>query len=62
MSITPKVENWLRNNTNLSWRRVPPDSPDIVIDRIFLNRKEGYEIRDFIEKRIDYSLLIEISK
>ncbi|MFW1315386.1 hypothetical protein ACEWBY_09395 [Vibrio parahaemolyticus] len=43
-----KVTDWLVNNADLSWKRTGGDTPAVRADRLYLNRSEGYEIRDFI--------------
>ncbi|EHV5558303.1 hypothetical protein L2726_004619 [Vibrio parahaemolyticus] len=48
MSNAQKVTKWLKDNTNLSWTRTGGDEPPIKQDRLYINRSEGYEIRDFI--------------
>jgi methionine salvage enolase-phosphatase E1 len=48
MSNEAKVSKWLRNNTNLSWTRTSGDSLAVKLDRVYINRSEVYEIRDFI--------------
>lgn len=48
-----KVSKWLRDNTNLSWNRTEGDSPTVKLDRLYINRSEAYEIRDFILKFYD---------
>ncbi|HBC3568663.1 TPA: hypothetical protein ACN322_004655 [Vibrio parahaemolyticus] len=48
MSNTQKVTKWLKDNTNLSWTRTGGDEPPVKQDRLYINRSEGYEIRDFI--------------
>ncbi|MFT5788047.1 MAG: hypothetical protein ACI8SJ_000142 [Shewanella sp.] len=44
------VTQWLEDNTNLSWTRVGGDTPAVKLDRLYINRSEAYEIRDFILK------------
>lgn len=48
MSNEAKVSKWLRDNTELSWSRTEGDSPAVKLDRLYINRSEAYEIRDFI--------------
>lgn len=49
MSNEAKVEKWLRDHQkHLSWTRTPGDSPATRIDSKFINRSEGYEIRDLM--------------
>lgn len=48
MSNEDQVTRWLNDNTNLSWTRVDGDAPPVKLDRLYINRSEGYEIRDFI--------------
>lgn len=50
MSNETKVTKWLKDNTDLSWSRTEGDSPAVKLDRLYINRSEGYEIRDFIIK------------
>ncbi|MBY8037540.1 hypothetical protein KW477_06025 [Vibrio fluvialis] len=50
MSNEQLVTNWLKNNTNLSWSRTGGDQPPVKLDRLYINRSEAYEIRDFIIK------------
>ena len=42
------VTQWLEDNTDLSWTRVGGDTPAVKLDRLYINRSEAYEIRDFI--------------
>lgn len=48
-----KVTKWLKDNTSLSWTRTGGDEPPVKLDRLYINRSEGYEIRDFILKYYD---------
>jgi hypothetical protein len=48
MSNEAKVSKWLRDNTKLSWTRAGGDNHAIKLDRLYINRSEAYEIRDFI--------------
>jgi len=49
MSNETKVTKWLKDNkTELSWTRTGNDTPAVKLDRLYINRSEGYEIRDFI--------------
>ena len=48
MSKESQVTAWLKDNTDLSWKRTEGDRPQVKRDRLFINRSEGYEIRDFI--------------
>ncbi|CCO48469.1 conserved hypothetical protein [Vibrio nigripulchritudo SOn1] len=48
MSNAQKVTKWLKDNTDLSWTRTGGDEPAVKQDRLYLNRSEAYEIRDFI--------------
>lgn len=48
MTDETKVTNWLKDNTDLSWTRTNGDSPAVRDDRLYINRSEGYEIRDLI--------------
>ncbi len=48
MSNESKVTKWLKDNTDLSWTRTSGDEPAVKLDRLYINRSEGYEIRDFI--------------
>jgi len=48
MTNEAKITKWLKDNTNLSWTRTEGDSPAVKLDRLYLNRGEGYEIRDLI--------------
>ncbi len=50
MNDEQKVTKWLKENTELSWTRVGGDEPPVKLDRLYINRSEGYEIRDFILK------------
>lgn len=50
MSDKQSVTKWLEENTNLSWTRTGGDEPPVKLDRLFINRSEGYEVRDFILK------------
>lgn len=48
------VTKWLEENTTgLSWTRVGNDTPAVKLDRLYINRSEAYEIRDFIIKFFD---------
>jgi len=44
------ITKWLGENTNLSTTRTSGDTPAIKLDRLYINRNELYEIRDFILK------------
>lgn len=48
MSKEQEVTSWLKENTDLSWTRTEGDEPPVKLDRLYINRSEGYEIRDFI--------------
>jgi len=48
MKDIEKVTKWLTDNTDLSWTRTGGDEPPVKLDRLYINRSEGYEIRDFI--------------
>lgn len=50
MSNKQAVTKWLEENTDLSWTRTGGDEPPVKLDRLYINRSEGYEIRDFILK------------
>jgi len=50
MTNEQKVTKWLEDNTKLSWTRVGNDTPAVKLDRLYINRSEAYEIRDFILK------------
>ena len=50
MSEESQLTKWLEDNTNLSWTRTGGDAPAVKLDRLYINRSEGYEIRDFILK------------
>ncbi|WP_342609206.1 hypothetical protein [Vibrio tritonius] len=50
MTDVQLITNWLKNNTTLSWTRTGGDQPAVKLDRIYINRSEAYEIRDFIIK------------
>ena len=50
MSDKQAVTKWLKENTDLSWTRTGGDEAPVKLDRLYLNRSEGYEIRDFILK------------
>ncbi len=53
MSKENQVTQWLKKHTNLSWTRTSGDFPAVKRDRLFINRSEGYEIRDFILQYYD---------
>jgi hypothetical protein len=53
MSKESQVTKWLKENTDLSWTRSAGDAPAVKLDRLYINRSEGYEIRDFILKYYD---------
>lgn len=53
MSKESQVTKWLKDNTDLSWTRTDGDAPPVKLDRLYINRSEGYEIRDFILKYYD---------
>lgn len=53
MSKESQVTKWLEDNTDLSWTRTGGDAPPVKLDRLYINRSEGYEIRDFILKYYD---------
>ncbi|WP_057831223.1 hypothetical protein [Colwellia sp. TT2012] len=44
------ITQWLTDNTDLSWTRTGGDTPAVKLDRLYINRSEAYEIRDFILK------------
>lgn len=49
MTNKEKLTKWLRNNhSELSWSRVDGDGPQTSDDANYINRSEGYEIRDLI--------------
>ena len=49
MTNKEKLTNWLReNHPELSWSRTGGDGPQKRDDANYINRKEGYEIRDLI--------------
>lgn len=48
MSNEAKVEKWLKENTESSWTRTSGDTPATKLDLQFINRSEGYEIKDLI--------------
>ena len=49
MSIVSELTAWLKKqDVKLSWTRVGGDEPPVEQDRLYINRSEGYEIRDFI--------------
>jgi len=48
MTNKAKITKWLKDNTDLSWTRTEGDSPAVKLDRLYMNRSEAYEIRDFI--------------
>lgn len=50
MSNEQLITKWLKDNTDLSWTRTGGDVPPIKLDRLYINRSEGYEIKDFILK------------
>ena len=50
MNHEKEVTKWLDDNTDLSWTRTSGDKPPIKLDRLYINRSEAYEIRDFILK------------
>ena len=47
MSAT-KINKWLIDNTDLSSSRTGNDTPAVKLDRLYINRNELYEIRDFM--------------
>lgn len=53
MSKESQVTKWLKDNTDLSWTRTGGDEPPVKLDRLYINRSEAYEIRDFILKYYD---------
>lgn len=53
MTNESQVTKWLKDNTDLSWTRTDGDSPAVKLDRLYINRGEAYEIRDFILKYYD---------
>ncbi|MGY4879458.1 hypothetical protein ACLUEY_16435 [Vreelandella aquamarina] len=53
MSKESQVTQWIKEHTNLSWTRTSGDSPAVKRDRLFINRSEGYEIKDFILQYYD---------
>jgi hypothetical protein len=50
MKNEQKITKWLKENTDLSWTRTDGDEPPVKLDRLYINRSEAYEIRDFILK------------
>lgn len=50
MKHEQEVTDWLEGNTSLAWTRTGGDKPPVKLDRLYINRSEGYEIRDFILK------------
>lgn len=50
MKYEQEVTDWLEENTNLAWTRTGGDKPPVKLDRLYINRSEGCEIRDFILK------------
>ncbi|QAB15383.1 hypothetical protein EPV75_06770 [Hydrogenovibrio thermophilus] len=62
MSKESQVTLWLTENTNLSWTRTSGDTPAVKRDRLFINRSEGYEVRDFILQYYDECDLAHNSK
>lgn len=50
MKHEQEVTDWLEENTDLSWTRTGGDKPPVKLDRLYINRSEAYEIRDFILK------------
>lgn len=50
MTNVERITKWLKENKNLLWTRTSGDEPPVKEDRIYINRSEGYEIRDFIIK------------
>lgn len=48
MENKSKVTKWIRDNTDLDFKRSTGDGPQIKLDSLFVNRKEAYEIRDLI--------------
>lgn len=57
MSNIQTLTKWLEENTTLSWTRTGGDEPPIKLDRLYINRSEGYEIRDFILKYYEHCKL-----
>ncbi len=53
MTNESQVTKWLKDNADLSWGRTGGDSPEVKLDRLYINRSEAYEIRDFILKYYD---------
>ena len=53
MTNRQKITKWLEDNTDLSWTRTGGDEPAVKQDKLYLNRSEAYEIRDFILKYYD---------
>ncbi|WP_374087996.1 hypothetical protein [Methylomicrobium lacus] len=50
MTNEQSLTKWLEENTALSWTRSGGDEPPVKLDRLYINRSEGYEVRDFILK------------
>ena len=48
MKNESKVRAWLKENTDLAWVRTGGDTPAVKLDRLYINRSEGYEVRDFM--------------
>ncbi|MGX5833763.1 hypothetical protein ACWIJ6_06355 [Aeromonas piscicola] len=53
MNNEQSVSKWLKENTDLSWSRSGGDTPAVKLDRLYINRSEAYEIRDFILEYYD---------
>ena len=49
MTDKEKITQWLKDNhPELSWKRTGGDGPEKGDDCNYINRSEGYEIRDLI--------------
>lgn len=62
MSKESQLTKWLEDNADLSWVRTSGDAPPVKLDRLYINRSEGYEIRDFILRYYDECNLIHNSE
>jgi len=62
MKHEQEVTDWLEQNTDLAWTRIGGDRPSVKLDRQFINRSEGYEIRYFILKYYEECNLVHKSE
>lgn len=48
MTLENKITKWLLNNIELNWRKRTSDESNSATEGQIMNRKRGYELRDFL--------------